>query len=107
MEELRKKNFELVENILVFEPVLKDKIRAKIITLSEEKLRQLEEMLMDVADWQEEAIIRLINQNPELYNQILSQRVQFEKEIMSEYKEKLAAQDRDKMNIILNKIHSL
>ena len=107
MEELRKKNFELVENILVFEPVLKDKIRAKIITLSEDKLRQLEEILMDVADWQEEAIIRLINQNPELYNQILSQRVQFEKEIMSEYKEKLAAQDRDKMNIILNKIHSL
>ncbi len=107
MEELRKKNFELVDNILVFEPVLKDKIRAKIIALSEEKLHQLEEILADVIDWQEEVITRLINQNPELYNQILSQRVQFEKEIMSAYKEKIAAQDRDKMNIILNKIHSL
>jgi|GEM_PF-7125031 hypothetical protein len=107
MEELRKEIFEIVEGILVFEPDFKDKIYAKAINLSEEKLYQLKEILLDMIDWQEEVIVRLVNQNPELYKKILSERMQFEKDIMSVYKEKLVAEDRHKMQIILDKIQSL
>ncbi|MBP6859267.1 MAG: hypothetical protein KBC69_01415 [Candidatus Magasanikbacteria bacterium] len=107
MEELRKEIFNMVEDILVFDPAFKERMLVKIINLSAEKLGQLKGMLVELIDWQEEVTVRLINQNPTLYNQILNEKMQFEKEAVSLYKEKMAAEDHNKMQVILHKIQSL
>ena len=107
MEELRKEILNMVENILVFEPAFKEKMLVKIINLSAEKLGELKGMLAELINWQEDVTVQLINQNPKLYTQILNERIKFEKETVSLYKEKIAAEDHDKMQIILHKIQSL
>lgn len=106
-EEGLKEISNLLENILVFEKKFKEEILAKAKSLSEIKLKKLKIILLEVGLWQEKAVAKKIKEDPNFYNKITGARKKVDQEIINLYKQKLNNEDDKKMEIILDKIHSI
>ncbi len=107
MEEIRKQIIELLDEIIVFEAKFKKEILDKTEDLTEDRLKELEIILLEVKEWQQKTLEKILKEDPDFYNRILIARRQVEEKILNMYKQKIAAEDHEKMQIILNKIDSL
>lgn len=100
-----KKIGNLLKNILVFEIKFKEEILVKSASLSDARLEQLKNILVEVSDWQKKVLTKKIKEDPEFYNKIASARKKVDQKIIGLYKQKLNDDDRKKMEIILDKIN--
>ena len=97
----------LLKQIIVFELKFKQDILAKAANLGEQKLSELHTILLEVKEWQEQTLHKILVQDPDFYDKILDAKRKTEREIINLYKQKLETEDHKKMEIILDKIKSL
>ena len=97
----------LLKQIIVFELKFKQDILAKATNLGEQKLSELQTILLEVKEWQEQTLHKILVQDPDFYDKILDAKRKTEREIINLYKQKLETEDHKKMEIILDKIKSL
>lgn len=97
----------LLKNILVFETKFKEEILAKAAGLSGVRLNELKNILLEVGGWQEKVLTKKLKEDTDFYNRIASARKKVDQEIINLYKQKLDAEDKKKMEIILNKMKTI
>lgn len=95
---------DLLENILVFELGFKNNILIKAQSLEDNKLVQLKNILLEVGSWQKKVLDKMAKEDPEFISRLENNKRRTEQELMSVYRQKLAEEDRKKMEIILGKI---
>ena len=97
----------LLKGILVFETKFKEQLLVKSAGLSDAKLNELKNILTEISKWQEKVLENKIKQDPDFFNKVADARKKVDEEIINLYKQKLSDEDHKKMDIILNKIHSI
>ena len=104
---MQKQIIELLETIAVFDASFKKQISQKMAGLEEYRLAELKKILLEVQEWQLNFLKKKITEDPDFYDRIMEAKRQAEHKVIELYKQKFAAEDHRKIEIILNKIKEL
>lgn len=105
--ETKKEIADLLKKIVVFEKKFKEDILQKSINLEESKLQKLKKVLLEVKEWQTKLLQKKITNDPDFYYKVMDIKRKADQAVMDVYRQKFEKEDHEKMEIILNKIHSL
>ncbi|HSR89569.1 MAG TPA: hypothetical protein VLK22_04250 [Candidatus Udaeobacter sp.] len=105
--ETKKEIADLLKKIVVFEKKFKEEILQKSAGLEETKLQKLKKVLLEVKQWQTKLLQNKIANDPDFYYKVMDVKRKADQAVIDTFRQKFKAEDHKKMEIILNKIHSL
>jgi hypothetical protein len=106
-EVIKKEIMSLLDRIVVFEVKFKQEVLEKLQSLDEAKLSELKNILLEVTLWQEKILTKTMETNPGLYARLANAKKQAEQGVINLYTQEVKEVDRQKMQIILDKINSI